>query len=152
MRNCSKVTTIHTYQCPSRGFIVGHCNLQPSSTVCYILMLSLDFETNFFIPYIWVDCYHSGLSSELSNKIKRTLFYAIAVSVLLYGCNNWAIKKRLKKTTRWESPLLWCVFFEALSHKTTVILPISKIIQGRRTRDAEHCWRSNDELISDILL
>ena len=30
--------------------------------------------------------------------------------------------------------------------------PITKIIQVRRTRHAGHCWRSRDELISDVLL
>ena len=32
------------------------------------------------------------------------------------------------------------------------LLPITKSIQVRRTRHAEHCWRCGDELISDILL
>ena len=31
-------------------------------------------------------------------------------------------------------------------------LPITKTIQARRTRHAGHCWRSKDELISDVLL
>ena len=30
--------------------------------------------------------------------------------------------------------------------------PITKTIQIRRTRHAGHCWRSRDELISDVLL
>ena len=30
--------------------------------------------------------------------------------------------------------------------------PITKTIQVRRTRHAGHCWRSRDELISDVLL
>ena len=30
--------------------------------------------------------------------------------------------------------------------------PITKTIQVRRTRYAGHCWRSKDELISDVLL
>ena len=30
--------------------------------------------------------------------------------------------------------------------------PISKSIQVRRTRHAGHCWRSRDDLISDVLL
>ena len=30
--------------------------------------------------------------------------------------------------------------------------PITKTIQVRRTRHAEHCWRSRDELIRDVLL
>ena len=32
------------------------------------------------------------------------------------------------------------------------LLPITKIIQIRRTRHAGHCWRSRDELKSDLLL
>ena len=30
--------------------------------------------------------------------------------------------------------------------------PITKSIQARRTRHAGHCWRSKDELVSDVLL
>ena len=30
--------------------------------------------------------------------------------------------------------------------------PITKTIQVRRTRHARHCWRSKDELVSDVLL
>ena len=30
--------------------------------------------------------------------------------------------------------------------------PVTKTIQVRRTRHAGHCWRSKDELISDVLL
>ena len=30
--------------------------------------------------------------------------------------------------------------------------PITKTIKVRRTRHARHCWRSRDELISDVLL
>ena len=30
--------------------------------------------------------------------------------------------------------------------------PIMKTIKIRRTRHAEHCWRSRDELVSDVLL
>ena len=30
--------------------------------------------------------------------------------------------------------------------------PIMKTIQVRRTRHAGHCWRSRDELMSDVLL
>ena len=30
--------------------------------------------------------------------------------------------------------------------------PITKTIQVRRTKHAGHCWRSRDELISDVLL
>ena len=29
--------------------------------------------------------------------------------------------------------------------------PITKTIQARRTRHVGHCWRSKDELVSDVL-
>ena len=43
----------------------------------------------------------------------------------------------------------------ATPHKTPTygyLPPITKTIQVRRTRHAGHCWRSRDELISDVLL
>ena len=43
----------------------------------------------------------------------------------------------------------------ATPHKAPTIRPpvsITKTIQVRRTRHAGHCWRSRDELISDILI
>ena len=30
--------------------------------------------------------------------------------------------------------------------------PITKPIQNRRTRHVGHCWRSNDELVNNVLL
>ena len=33
-----------------------------------------------------------------------------------------------------------------------LLLPISKAIQVRRTSHDRHCWKSNDELISNVLL
>ena len=38
------------------------------------------------------------------------------------------------------------------SCKFSILPPITKTIQVRRTRHAGHCWRSKDELISDVLL
>ena len=40
------------------------------------------------------------------------------------------------------------MYIETLCH----LPPITKIKQVRRTRHAGHCWRSKDELISDVLL
>ena len=44
---------------------------------------------------------------------------------------------------------------EATPHKTQLyghLPPIMKTIQVRQTRHSGHCWRSRDELISDVLL
>ena len=35
---------------------------------------------------------------------------------------------------------------------TATCPPITKTIQVRQTKHAGHCWRSRDELISDVLL
>ena len=53
--------------------------------------------------------------------------------------------------------VLWVQVFRSnsrnLRHQLYVHLPpIMKTIQVRRTRYAGHCWRSRDELISDVLL
>ena len=51
----------------------------------------------------------------------------------------------------------WCRFIKT-EHETTKqqlyghLPPITKTIQVRWTRHAGHCWRSRDELISDVLL
>ena len=55
------------------------------------------------------------------------------------------------------SNLTHCIFKSWQQHPTRHQLyghlpPITKTIQVRRTRHAGHCWRSRDELISDVLL
>ena len=86
--------------------------------------------------------------------IKRSFFQAAVVSILLYGCTTWTLTKRLEKTLAGNYTILnksW------RQHPTKHQLyghlpPITKTIQARRTRHAGDCWRSRDELISDILL
>ena len=40
---------------------------------------------------------------------------------------------------------------DSLKDQYVTLPPITKLIQIRRTRHAGHCWRSKDELISDVL-
>ena len=47
------------------------------------------------------------------------------------------------------------VFLDTTPQKAAAVRPpttITKTIQVRRTRHVGHCWRSSDELISDVLL
>ena len=91
--------------------------------------------------------------------MKRSFFLAAVVSILLYGCTTWTLTKRLKKKlddnyTRMLRGILNKTWRQ---HPTRHQLyghlpPITKTIQVRRTRHAGHCWRSKDELISDVLL
>ena len=91
--------------------------------------------------------------------MKRSFFQAAIVSILLYGCTTWKLSKRLEKKlvgnyTRMLRAMLnrsW------RQHPTKQQLyghlpPITKTIQIRRIRHAGHCWRSRDELISDVPL
>ena len=78
---------------------------------------------------------------------------------MLYGCTTWTLSKRLKKKLDGNyTRMLRAILNRPLrQHPTRHQLyghlpPITKTIKVRRTREAEHCWRSKDELISDVLL
>ena len=81
------------------------------------------------------------------------------MSILLNGFTTWTLTKRLEKkqdgnytrTLRAIWNKSWRqhpIKHQLYSHQP----PISKTIQVRRTRQAGHCWRSWDELISDVLI
>ena len=87
--------------------------------------------------------------------MKRSFFQATVASILLYGCTTWTLTKQLEKKldgnyTRMRRAILnksWRQH-QLYGH----LPPITKTIQVRRTRHTGHCWRSRDELISDVLL
>ena len=96
--------------------------------------------------------------SDLTDKIKRSFFLAAVVSILLYGCTTWTLTKRLEKKldgnyTRMLRAILNKSWRQhPKKHQLYGHLPpITKTIQVRRTRPAGHCWRSRDELVSDVL-
>ena len=83
----------------------------------------------------------------------------MVASILLYGCTTWILTKRLKKKldgnyTRMLRAILNKSWQQhPIRHQLYGHLPpITKTIQVRWTRHAGHCWRSKDELISDVLL
>ena len=95
--------------------------------------------------------------SDLTDKIKRSFFQATVVSILLYGCTTWTLTKRLKKKLDGNyTRMLPAILNKSWrQHPTRHQLyghlpPITKTIQVRRTKHAGHCWRSWDELISDV--
>ena len=86
-------------------------------------------------------------------------FQAATVSILLYGCTMGTLTKRLeKKLDANYTRMQWAIMNRSWrQHPTKMQLhdplpPITKTIQIRRTRHAEHFWRSRDELIRDVLL
>ena len=91
--------------------------------------------------------------------MKRSFFQAAVVSILLYGCTTWTLTKRLEKKLDGNYTRMFRVVLnKSWRHHPTRhqlyghLPPIMKTIQVRRTRHMGHCWRSNDELISDVLL
>ena len=97
--------------------------------------------------------------SDLTDKMKCSFFQAAVASILLYGCTTWTLTKRLEKKLDGNyTRMLWAILNKSWQQQLTRhqlyghLPPIMKTIQVRRTRHAGHCWRSRDELISDVLL
>ena len=96
--------------------------------------------------------------SDLTDKMKHSFFHAAVVSILLYGCTTWTLTKRLEKLDGNNTRILRAIFNKSwrqhsTRHQLYGHLPlITKTIQVRRTRHAGHCWRSRNELISNVLL
>ena len=91
--------------------------------------------------------------------MKRSFFQAGAVSILLYGCTTWTLTKQLEnKLDGNYTRILRAILNKSWRQHPTKhqlyshLPPITKTIQVRRTRHAGKCWRSRDELISDVLL
>ena len=89
---------------------------------------------------------------------KRGFFHAAVVSILLYGYTTWTLTKRLEKKLdgNYKRMLRAILNNSWWQHPTKHQLyghlpPIKKTILVRWTRHAAHCWRSRDELISDVL-
>ena len=96
--------------------------------------------------------------ANLTDKMKRSFFQAAVVSILLYGCTSWTPTKRLEKKLDGNyTRMLRAILNKSWQkHPTRNQLydhmpPITRTIQVRRTRHAGYCWRSRDELISDLL-
>ena len=118
--------------------------------------------TNYIYIYIYIVDLVLSIENQCSNltdKMKRSFFQAAVVSILLYGCTTWTLTKRLKKKldgnyTRMLRAILNKSWWQHPTRRQLYghLPPITKTIQVRRTRHAGHCWRSKDELFSDVLL
>ena len=99
------------------------------------------------------------LKSDLTDTKERSFFQTTVVSILLYGCTTWTLTKRLEKKLDGNyTRMLRAILNKSWRQHPTKhqlyghLPPIMKAIQVRRTRHAGHCWRSREELISDVLL
>ena len=90
--------------------------------------------------------------------MKRSFFQAAVVSILLYGCTTWTLTKRTEKKLDGNyTRMLQAILNKSWGQHPTKqqlyghLPPITKTVKVRRTRNAGHCKRSSDELISDVL-
>ena len=85
--------------------------------------------------------------SDLTDKMKRSLFQPVVVSILMYGCTIWTLTKRDRIYTimSWRKHPKKKQLYGHLPS-------ITKTIKVRRTRRVGPCWRIKNELISDVLL
>ena len=118
-----------------------------------------DIDTRLTKAWTAIDRLSIIWKSDLTDKMKRSFFQAAVVSILLYGCTTWTLTKRLERKLDGNyTRMLRAVLNKSWrQHPTRLQLyghlpPITKTIQVRRTRHVGHCWRSKDELISDVLL
>ena len=79
------------------------------------------------------------------------------MSILLYGCTTWTLTKRMEKKLDGKYiRMLRAVLSKSWEQHPTKpqlyshLPPITKTIQVRQIRNGGHCWRSRDELISDV--
>ena len=97
--------------------------------------------------------------SDLTDKMKRNIFQAAVVSIRLYGCTTSTLTKRLKRKVDGNyTRMLRAILNKSWRQQPTRhqlyghLPPVTKTIQSRRNRHAEHCWWSKNKLISDVLL
>ena len=91
--------------------------------------------------------------------MKCSFFKAAVVSILLYGCTTCTLIKCMEKKIDGNyTRMLRAILNKSWRHYPTKQQlyshqpPITKTIKIRQTRHAGHCWRSRNEVISDVLL
>ena len=118
-----------------------------------------DIDTRLTKVWTAIDRFSIIWKFNLTDKMKRSFFQASVVSILLYGCTTWKLTKRLEKKLDGNyTRMLRAILNKSWQQHPTRrqlyghLPPITKTIQASRTRHAGYCWRSKDEIVSDVLL
>ena len=132
--------------------------------VCIYIYMYLCIDI--YVMYIYIGvyvcvcvCLYMHIYISLHIHICMCIFQAAIVSILLYGCTTWTLSKQLEKRLDGNyTRILRAILNRSWrQHSTKQQLcghqpPNTKTIQIRRNRHAGHCWRSKDELISNVRL
>ena len=153
-----------SFSCNRLVFLLMHPHYLQCLRVLFLLLflkhiVFLCIDTQLTKAWTAIDKLSVIWKSGLTDKMKRSFFQAAVVSILLYGCTTWTLPKRLEKKLNGNyTRMLRAILNKSWrQHPTRHQLyghlpPITKTIQVRRTRHAGHCWKSRDELISDVFL
>ena len=97
--------------------------------------------------------------SRLSKNLKRNFFRATVESVLVYGAITWTLTSTLENNIdgayiRMLRAAMNVSWIENMTNRELYnnIPRITSSIREQRMRFAGHCWRSTNELVSDVLL
>ena len=117
-----------------------------------------DIDTRITKTWTAIDKLSVIWKSDMTDKMKHSFFQAAVVSILLYGCTTWTLTKRLEKKLDGNyTRMLRAILNKSWRQQPTRhqlydhLPPIMKTIPVRRGRHAGHCWRSRNELISDVV-
>ena len=145
---------IFTLSCSSL-ILIDNCTYLGSS------VSSTKKDINTWLEKVWTAINRPSVigKSDLTDKMKRSFFQAVVISILPYGCTTWTLTKHLKKNLdSYYTKILRAILNKSWrehSRKQQLyshLPPIMKTIQVRQIKHVEHCWRSRDELMNDILL
>ena len=115
-----------------------------------------DIDTRLTKAWTAIDWLSIIWKSDLTDNMKRSFFQAAVVSILLYGCTTWTLSKRLEKKLDGNyARMLRAIlnkYLAATPHKAPTIRPPASHHENHSSQTNQTCWRSRDELISDVLL
>ena len=124
-------------------------------------MNSTEKDTNIRKAFAWKSCHKLSKiwNSSLKRNIKIKLFVATVEFIFLYGCETWALNKRLEKQLdgMYTRMLRMVQNISWQSHTTNAALygdlpRLTQKIAERRLRLAGHCVRHTEEIASEVVL
>ena len=107
-----------------------------------------DIETRLTKAWTAINHHHHHHHIVLAARISLTLSRHSSLSFIALGRSSDGNYTRMLRAILNKSWQQHPTRHQLYGH----LPPITKTIQVRRTRHAGHCWRSRDELISDVLL
>ena len=127
---------------------------------------STETDINTWLVKAWaaIDRLSVIWKSDQTDKMKRSFFRLVVVSIMLYGCTTLTLTKSIEKKfdgnyTRMQRVILNKSWREQPTKQQPTkqqlyghLQPITKNLIVRRTRHAGHCWRRKNKLISDAFL